>query len=105
MQWSNRLQRTFSKKLQVISLPYLDTKSLDQPSSDQQIFDSSSPDSDVFLDHNTGLDGPQQDYIIPVTKSIQKLKLNKRKYNNTSNELRLELIDAVENQGEKIKSV
>ena len=62
-----------------------------------------SPDTSIFFDedeeNNIRRDLPS------VTKSIHKFHDSKKKYSNISNALRMELLEAVENQGEKIKHV
>jgi len=62
-----------------------------------------SPDTAIFFEDDE--DNNIQSDLHPVTKTIQKSIDLKKKYSNISNALRLELLDAVENQGEKIKHV
>ena len=93
------------KSLQGISLqPYPRLTSTDEPSNYDIMLKTylpDSPDTAIFFED----DEDNNINLHPVTKTIQKTVDLKKKYSNISNALRLELLDAVENQGEKIKHV
>lgn len=75
-----------------------------EPNPDSKIEQSlnDNEESDIFLDP----EDEKQDKEVPGTKKpIRKAPTKKKKYQSISNELRMQLIDAVENKGEKIKHV
>lgn len=62
------------------------------------------PNSEIFSSQGE-LEQNPDNQPIGVTKTIKKGHITKRKYDNISDELRLKLLDAVLNKGEKIKHV
>jgi len=66
-------------------------------SSELNVFHSESPVSEIFLD-NEKLTEEKDEKLPGVTKTIQKSFDDKKKYSNITNELRLKLLDAVENK-------
>ena len=61
-----------------------------------------SPDSQIYLEPE---DGENERNVPGATKAIQKFDSKKKKYHSIPDDIRLKLIDAVENKGEKIKHV
>lgn len=57
-----------------------------------------SSNSSVYLE-------PEDEKDIPEEVEAETPTLNKKKYHNIPNDVRIKLIDAVENKGEKIKHV
>lgn len=68
-------------------------------------FEADDNSIDMFLDHETDNKKSQTNNLKTVTKTIRKGGKFKRGYISISNELRLELIEAVHQHGDNVKTV